>query len=169
MIRPVNVDTDAKRIVDIYNNYILKTTVSFETEPLTAEQMRKRIEQISAIYPYLVYEENGRVIGYAYVHMWKERVAYCHTVETTIYIASDCLHKGAGSALMARLISECRKKNYRMLIACVTGENLPSIEFHKKLGFNIVSHFHNVGNKLGRWLDVVDLELDITKENQTEQ
>ena len=163
MIRDVNADNDARQIADIYNKYVLETTVSFETEPITVIQMRERIERIVAKYPYLVYEEKGKVIGYAYVHLWKERVAYSHTVETTIYLAPDCVQRGVGSALMSRLISECRNRHYRMLIACVTGENHRSLAFHQRLGFNVASHFHNVGNKFGRWLDVIDLEMDISQ------
>ena len=71
MIREVKID-DAAAIVDIYNHYISHTTVTFETTPLTTEQMRQRIIDISCHFPYLVYESDGKVAGYAYVHLWKE-------------------------------------------------------------------------------------------------
>ena len=165
MVRKVNPDADAQPITDIYNEYILNTTVSFETQPLTTGQMRQRIASISAKYPYLVYEHDGAVVGYAYVHLWKERAAYCHTAETTIYLSSVCKHHGIGKSLMSRLIEECRKRGFRMLIACITAENKESIAFHSSLGFAEASHFHNVGEKFGRWLDVVDMEMDITHDN----
>lgn len=80
---------DAAQIAAIYNKYVLHTDISFETEPLSADEMRGRIESISANFPYYVYEEDGRVLGYCYVHPWKERAAYNQTLETTIYLSID--------------------------------------------------------------------------------
>ena len=102
------------------------------------------------------------MVGYAYVHQWKERAAYTKTLETTIYLSSDVKHAGIGSALMQQIIKDCRQLGYKVLIACITGENLESIQFHKKLSFVQASLFHNVGKKFGRWLDVVDMELQLT-------
>ena len=158
MIREVRPD-DAAQIAGIYNHYILETTISFETQPLSAEDMRKRIEEISSYFPYLVAENNGKLIGYCYAHPWKERAAYCKTLETTIYLASEAKGKGLGTRLMDRLIDECRNRGYHVLIACITAENEESCRFHERLGFKKVSHFEQVGQKFGRWLDVADYEL----------
>lgn len=160
MIRKVKTD-DAADIVEIYNYYIEETTVSFETTPLTVKQMGERITEISRLFPYFVYEIDGRVAGYAYVHKWKERAAYSNTLETTIYLDRNVKHKGIGTELMRRIICECRNCGFRVLIACITGENSESIEFHKSLGFSKASLFHNVGEKFGRFLDVVDMELQL--------
>ena len=161
MIRQVNPKTDASAIAEIYNRYIEKTTVSFETAPLTVNQMQQRIENIASQYPYFVCEDNGRIIGYAYAHQWKERAAYSKTLETTIYLTESKKHEGIGTNLMQHVIGECRKRGFSNLIACVTGENTASISFHKTLGFKEVSHFINVGEKFGRLLDVIDLELQL--------
>lgn len=158
MIREVRPD-DAAQIAGIYNRYILETTISFETQPLSAEDMRKRIEEISSYFPYLVAENNGKLIGYCYAHPWKERAAYCKTLETTIYLASEAKGKGLGARLMTQLIKECRNRGYHALIACITAENEESCQFHERLGFKKVSHFEQVGQKFGRWLDVADYEL----------
>ena len=158
MIREVRPD-DAAQIAEIYNRYILETTISFETQPLSAEDMRKRIEEISSYFPYLVAENNGKLIGYCYAHPWKERAAYCKTLETTIYLASEAKGKGLGTRLMDRLIDECRNRGYHVLIACITAENEESCRFHERLGFKKVSHFEQAGQKFGRWLDVADYEL----------
>ncbi|MBO8475408.1 MAG: N-acetyltransferase [Bacteroidetes bacterium] len=158
MIREVRPD-DAAQIAGIYNRYILETTISFETQPLSAEDMRKRIEEISSYFPYLVAENNGKLIGYCYAHPWKERAAYCKTLETTIYLASEAKGKGLGTRLMTQLIKECRNRGYHALIACITAENEESCQFHERLGFKKVSHFEQVGQKFGRWLDVADYEL----------
>lgn len=160
MIREVKID-DAVAIVDIYNHYISHTTVTLETTPLTTEQMRQRIIDISCHFPYLVYESDGKVAGYAYVHLWKERAAFAHTLETTVYLAPDAKHEGIGAKLMQPIIDHCRQRGFRVLVACITAENQESIDFHKRLGFTQASLFHNVGYKFGRWLDVVDLEMQL--------
>ena len=152
--------SDIPQITELYNWYIVNGVESFETEPLTGEQMRRRAEAIAAEYPYYVAEdEGGRVAGYCYAHLWKERAAYSHTFETTIYLRPEAKRRGAGTALMRLLISDCRRLGCRALIACVTGCNEASIAFHRKLGFRQVSRFRSVGYKHGLWLDVVDMEL----------
>lgn len=152
-------EEDAAQIAAIYNVYVTSTTVSFETEPVSVEQMRGRIAAISADFPYFVYELQGRVAGYCYAHPWKERAAYSQTLETTVYLSGDCCGMGIGTSLMRRLIGECRSRGFHTLVACITAENERSIAFHKSLGFEQASHFVQVGRKAGRWLDVVDLTL----------
>lgn len=157
-IRQVRPD-DAGQITELYNWYIVNGVESFETEPLPVSEMLSRIEHISASYPYYVAEVDGRVAGYCYAHLWKERAAYSNTLETTIYLNPEFKRHGAGTALMDRLIADCRRMGVKALIACITGENDASIAFHRRLGFEQVSLFKSVGYKHGRWLDVVDMEL----------
>lgn len=158
IIRPVS-PQDALDIAEIYNEYILHSTATFETEPLSVEEMRIRLCEISADFPYFVYERQGRVMGYCYAHLWKERAAYCHTYETTIYLHPQVLGASIGKRLMQKLIETCRERDCHALIACITEENEASCRFHERLGFRRVSHFRQVGRKLGRWLDIVDYEL----------
>ena len=158
MIRQV-IPSDTAAIAAIYNEYVLHTDISFETEPLTVEEMRGRIEDISAAFPYFVFEEEGKVTGYCYAHPWKERAAYGRTLETTIYLSPEAQGRGIGTRLMERLIGACREAGFHALVACITGGNEPSIALHQKLGFRQVSCFPQVGCKFGRWLDVVDLQL----------
>lgn len=150
---------DAPAIVKILNHYITHTTVSFELEPVSEEEMTRRITEIAAHYPYFVYTEDGEVKGYCYVHKWKERKAYSQTAETTIYLHPAVRKSGIGTRLMRQLIEECRKAGLKSLIACVTEENVESMRFHEKIGFEKVSHFRSVGRKFDRWLDVIDYEL----------
>lgn len=158
MIRTVTT-ADAPVIADIYNGYIASSTATFETEHVTVDEMTRRIGDISARFPYFVWTEQGRVLGYCYAHPWKERAAYCNTWETTIYLHESAFRRGIGRQLMQRLIAECRRLGAHALIACITAENEPSIAFHQSLGFRKVSHFREVGRKFHRWLDVDDLEL----------
>lgn len=157
-IRPIKL-SDAKAITDIYNHYILNSVASFETEALSIDLMKKRIIDISSNFPFLVCEIDNQIIGYCYAHPWKERAAYKHTLETTVYIATAHLHKGIGKVLMEELIYLCKKQGFHSLIACITGNNDASIALHDKLGFKKVSHFKQVGYKHNQILDVVDYQL----------
>lgn len=158
LLRPV-ILADAGRIAAIYNKYIADTTITFETESVPVEVMRGRIDSVSSAFPYFVYEYDGEVLGYCYAHLWKEREAYSKTLETTVYLAPEACHQGIGSRLMRLLIEECRRQGYHALIACITADNLSSLQFHHRLGFRQVSRFSEVGRRFDRWLDVIDLEL----------
>ena len=161
-IRNVNPVKDSAPIARIYNPFITGTVVTFETEPLSEEEMRLRIENISATHPYLVCEMGGEVVGYAYAHTWRERHAFFKTAETSIYTAPGHRQKGIGKALMKRLIEECRERGFKSLIAMIDGENEASFHFHESLGFKRVGHYHNVGYKFGRYLDLVSYELGLS-------
>lgn len=153
---------DAMDIADIYRYYVEETTVSFEEIALTTEEMAARIGWISAECHYFVAvsDNDNRVMGYCYAHPWKERPSYRRTLETTVYLRHGETSRGVGRRLMERLIEACRSdEGCHVLIACITTENEGSCRFHASLGFKEVSHFHEVGYKLGRYLDVTDMEL----------
>lgn len=158
MIRKVTPD-DAQAITDIYNPFITHTTVTFETEPVSVDEMRRRIVTLSADYPYYVYEHQGQVLGYCYLHAWKPRVAYARTLEVTIYLAPEAQGHDVGRSMISRLVADARQLGVQALIACITEENTHSMAFHRAMGFKQVSHFESVGYKFGRMLDVVDFEL----------
>ena len=157
MIRRVQAG-DAAQLAAIYNAYVLRSTATFETEPVSVEEMRRRVEAIGKEHPYLVYEEDGRVAGYCYAHPWKERAAYRHTWETTVYLSPAHTGRGIGTQLMERLMDECRQRGCHALVACITAENMASRRMHERLGFRQVSDFEQVGQKFGRWLGVTDYE-----------
>ena len=165
MIREVQAAEDAAAIAAIYNEYVLHTTISFETAALTPQAMQARIEAYAAECPYLVYEEAGHILGYCYAHRWKERAAYARTWESTMYLAPEAQGHGIGRALMQELITRCRAAGCRVLIACITQGNERSCRFHESLGFRQASHFHAVGEKFGQLLNVVDYELNIQAPN----
>ena len=152
---------DAGRITEIYNHYITHTTITFETEPLTVEEMSARLDSIAAEYPLLVAEDaDGCIAGYAYAHQWKQSRDYRPTAETTLYVDSRHQGHGTGTALLRRLIEECRcDASLHALIACITADNAISRRLHEREGFLPVSEFKAVGLKFGRRLDVVDYEL----------
>lgn len=149
---------DVAAITAMYNWYIAESDATFEIEQLSVEAMTQRIDSLSA-YPYLVWEQGGTILGYAYAHPWKTRAAYARTYETTVYVAHGFHCRGIGRALMEALINECRDREVHALIACITGSNDASIALHATLGFKQVSLFSEVGEKFGRHLDVTDYEL----------
>ncbi len=158
MIRTVGLQ-DAKAIADIYNEYVVNSVITFDTESVSEEEMQAHIAELSAGYPYLVYEVEGEIAGYCYAHVWKTKAAYRHTLETTVYLSPRYRGRGIGKELMQRLIEECRRAGFHALIACITEGNEASVALHLKLGFKQVSHFEEVGMKFNRKLDVYDYEL----------
>lgn len=153
MIRKATV-ADAAAIASIYNYYILETVITFEVEAISEADMALRIEQISAKYPYLVYEEEGKVVGYAYVGEFRGRFSYRFTGESTIYLNPRSSGKGVGFALYGQLMKEARKQKLHAIMAGITLPNAASQRLHEKLGFEKVGHFREVGYKFDRWLDV---------------
>ena len=161
MIRNVKVE-DAKEIVDIYNHYILNTNVTFEVEALASGEMAKRIEKKTKDNPWIVYEEDNKILGYAYVGEFRERMAYKFTKEVTIYLDKSVVKRGIGTKLMEALIERCKKEyDIHTLISVVTVPKASSISIHKKFGFERVGYFKEVGFKNNKWLDVEYLQLMI--------
>jgi len=145
---------DAAQIAEIYNYYILQTHHTFETEALSAEEMRERISETSENYPYLVAEVEGEIQGYVYATQFKLRQAYKHSVEALIYVRNQSKQKGIGSELYEQFLEELRETDVHAIMAGISLPNEASVKFHEKLGYEKVAHFKEVGYKLGRWVDV---------------
>lgn len=152
--------SDAAQIAEIYDYYILNTHHTFETEPLTAEEMAERISELSGLYPYLVAEDdNGEIQGYVYAAPFRMRQAYEHSVEASIYVRHGAKEKGVGSKLYKEFLEELADTDVHAIMAGISLPNDASVRFHQKLGFEKVAHFREVGYKLGRWVDVGFWEL----------
>lgn len=164
MIRNVE-PQDISEICNIYNHYIAHTTITFEEEPISVEEIQKRINEVTLAYPWLVYEENGTVVGYAYASRWKPRAAYKHSVELSIYLANDKLGKGFGRKLYQALLDELKKKDVHALIGGMSLPNEPSRKLHESLGFLKIAEFKEVGYKFQQWIDVGYWELILKRDN----
>ena len=158
MIRNVTLG-DAEKISEIYNKYITETQITFEEETITVDEMRSRIQTITKKFPWIVYENDGEVIGYTYAAEWKNRTAYRHTVETAIYLDPEHLGKGADTQLKAAMIDELRGRDFHGVISGIALPNPASIALCKKFGFKKVAHFKEAGYKFGKWIDVVYWQL----------
>jgi phosphinothricin acetyltransferase len=153
MIRPVQV-ADAQALADLYNPYIRDTIITFEEEPITAEDMTERIEKVTASYPWIVWEEAGVVRGYAYGSVWRTRHAYRYAVETAIYLSSSLHGRGVGAQLYEALLVELKARGFHSVLGCLSLPNEPSVRLHEKLGFQKVGHMKEAGWKFGTWVDV---------------
>lgn len=159
MIRPVKL-SDAETITKIYNPYITDTVITFEYDPVSAEEIASRIQKVLDLgLPYLVAEVDGKVAGYSYASQWRTRAAYRYTVESTVYLDPAFKGKGLGTALYRALLDELKLKGIHIVLGGVTIPNPASQALHEKLGFIKVAEHHEVGFKFDRWLDVGFWEL----------
>lgn len=153
MIR-VATPADAEQICDIYNHYIENTIITFEEEPVSVTEMQVRITEIGCVFPWLVFEKEQRILGFAYANVWKSRSAYRHSIETTIYVSKQATREEIGSKLYSALITELQIMDAHCLIACIALPNEASVGLHEKVGFKPVAHFKEVGKKFEQWIDV---------------
>jgi len=154
MIRNVKL-SDAERIAQIYNYYIENTVITFEENPVVEETVRQRIEDIRTKgYPYLVCEEKGQLIGYAYLDTWRSRPAYYITLETSIYVDSQHTGKGWGAKLYEDLIEKASGMNIHSLIGGISLPNDCSRKLHEKFGFQLIGNFKEAGIKFNKLIDV---------------
>jgi phosphinothricin acetyltransferase len=164
MIRPVE-KRDATRIAEIYNHYITETLVTFEEIVLTAADIETRMATIeSKGYPWIVFELEGSIIGYAYAGTWRSRAAFRHTVEIAVYLAHDNIGKGVGRQLYGALLDELRKQEIRAVIGMVSLPNPASAKLHEHFGFTKVGEFPAVGYKFDTWIDVGAWQLLLEKD-----
>ncbi|MFZ6679721.1 arsinothricin resistance N-acetyltransferase ArsN1 family B [Undibacterium sp. Tian12W] len=161
MIRPAIAADDATSIAAIYNHYIATTTISFEENPVTEQEMAQRIKDVSASLPWYVEEQDGVVIGYAYATPWRARSAYRFSVESTVYVAASHAGKGIGKRLYQTLIADLRQRGIHVIIGGIAQPNAASVALHESLGFEKVAHFKDVGRKFEQWVDVGYWELGL--------
>ncbi len=158
-LRPAT-EYDLPAITAIYAHHVRTGVASFETEPPTLAEMGRRFRDITGSgYPYLVAEQHGEVLGYAYANHYRTRPAYRFTVEDSIYVAPDTAGRGVGRALLARLVAECEQRSYRQMLAVIgDSANAASIGLHRTCGFTPCGTLQSVGFKFGRWVDSVIMQ-----------
>jgi len=145
---------DIQAITDIYNEAILTTTATFDTEPETVAERSAWLQAHDEPHPVLVAVVEGQVVGWASLTRWSERRAYDHTAETSFYVHSAHRGRGIGRKLKEALIQEARRLQFHTLIARVTEESCESIHLNESVGFVHVGTLKEVGRKFGRFLDV---------------
>lgn len=156
---------DAARLLEIYGYYVVNTAITFEYDVPSQEAFSARIGNTLKRYPYLILEEGGEVKGYAYAGIFKDRAAYDHSCELSIYLDRAAKGRGYGRKLYEALEEKLKAQGIRNLYACIgdpIGEDpyltKDSEEFHRHLGFVKVGEFHKCGYKFGRWYNMIWME-----------
>ncbi|MEO7954921.1 MAG: N-acetyltransferase family protein [Polaromonas sp.] len=159
LIRPSR-DEDLAAIAAIYAHHVCHGTGSFETEaPSVADMAARRADVLSKGLPYLVAEQDGVVIGFAYGNWFKPRPAYRYSVEDSIYLAPDLHRKGLGRALLAELLARCEAVGIRKVMAIIGDSgNAGSVGVHRSAGFQTVGTIDGCGWKFGAWRDIVIMQ-----------
>jgi L-amino acid N-acyltransferase YncA len=145
---------DAQALAEIYNYYIVDTIITFEEEPVDSTEMANRIAEVTSKFPWIVWEENSEIVGYAYANAWKSRCAYRNSVETTVYLRNGQESKGIGSQLYRELLQRLRSSGIHTAIGGIALPNVASVKLHEKCGFEKVAEFVEVGFKFGQWINV---------------
>lgn len=155
-------EADLPAITEIYADAVLNGTSSYELDPPTLDEMRRRFRSLAeGGFPYLVGEVDGSICGYAYAGPFRPRPAYRFIVENSVYVAPVAKGRGIGRALMQRLLGEATRLGFRQMIAVIGdgGPDSPSVRLHAALGFRDAGKLEGSGFKHGRWLDTVFMQL----------
>jgi L-amino acid N-acyltransferase YncA len=142
---------------------VLNSCVSFEEFEVSIDEMCGRIEATNSKFPWLVFEKDNEILGYAYATIWKPRSDYKSTVESTVYLKKEVIKNSIGSLLYAALISQLTDLGFHAVIGGISLPNDASIAFHEKFGFEKIAQFKEVGYKFTKWIDVGYWELLINK------
>jgi L-amino acid N-acyltransferase YncA len=156
LVRP-SMPADLEAIRDIYALAVTQGTGTFELDaPDRDEMARRRDDVLAKGLPWLVAEQDSRVLGYAYANHFRPRPAYRFSVEDSVYLLPEAQGRGIGRVLLAELLARCQAAGARQMLAVIGDSANPgSIGVHRSLGFEACGTLHSVGWKFGRWLDVV--------------
>lgn len=154
-------EADLPQILHIYRPYVTDTAYTLEFTVPEPEEFSRRFQHITAQFPWLVWEEDSRILGYAYGSLPFQRAGYRWSGEVSIYLHPDAHRRGIGRALYAALEEIMRRQGYRVLYAIITASNETSLAFHQALGYRHTARFPRCGCKFGQWLDVVWMEKEL--------
>jgi L-amino acid N-acyltransferase YncA len=154
MLRHAEPARDAAACLAIYAPYVSDTAASFEDVPPTEQQFAERIERTSRSYPWIVLEQDGRVVGFAYATQHRARAAYRWAADVAVYVDPAGQGRGAGRRLYDALLELMRRQGLRIACAGITTPNDASIGLHRAVGFEPVGTFPAIGWKAGAWRDV---------------
>ena len=157
MIR-IATEADVPAILEIYAPYVTDTTITFEYDVPTFDEFLTRFRRITADFPWIVWEEQGRILGYAYACRPFERAAYAWCAEPSIYLRPAAQGRGIGRKLYAALEALLKIQGYCVLLALITGENTGSLRFHERLGYCFAGEMKSCGYKFEKWLSVFWME-----------
>lgn len=156
-IRPAT-EKDQSDILAIYNDAVMHTTATFDTELRSMESQMEWYRKHKSNHPVLVAEKDGKIIGWASLSPWSDRCAYDTTVEVSVYLEPASRGKGIGAELLNAVTLDGGKYGNHTVLSRITSDNLASIRIHEKAGYNIVGIMKEVGFKFGKFLDVTMMQ-----------
>jgi L-amino acid N-acyltransferase YncA len=151
-------EKDVEPILDIYNYYIVKSTATFDIDPITKDELRSRFFVNQEKYPIFLILLNNELIGFCFLTQFKKKPTYERTAEAGLYFKPQYTNKGFGKEAVSFLEQVAISKQIKVIVACICAENLASIKLFQKTGFEQCAHYKAVGEKFGRVLDVVDFQ-----------
>lgn len=154
-------EQDAEGVLAIYGPIVVGTAISFEVEPPGVDEMRRRIAKTLVYLPWLVCEDRGAVVGYAYASRHRVRAAYQWSVDVSVYVHEQARRAGVGRALYSSLFEVLVLQGFYNAYAGITLPNQASVGLHESLGLKPIGVYRNVGYKLGAWHDVGWWELSL--------
>jgi L-amino acid N-acyltransferase YncA len=158
--------SDAEAVRDIYAPFVSDNATSFETEPPDTAAIQQRIRDLTVQYPWLVFESDGKVLGYAYASSYRARTAYQWCVEVSVYVHEKARKCGVGRALYLSLFEVLRRQGYANAYGGITLPNPASVGLHESLGFTTIGVYSRVGYKFGQWHDVIWLQLRLLEADE---
>ncbi|GDY25334.1 hypothetical phosphinothricin N-acetyltransferase [Agarivorans sp. Toyoura001] len=161
--------SDCPQICSIYNYFIENSRATFEERQVEPSDIASRVVTLQKELLWLVYEQQGEILGYAYVSPWKGRSAYRFSVESSIYVAHSTAGKGVGTQLYQALLNRLQDYPIATVIAGIALPNPASVAIHERLGFHKVAEFEKVGRKFGEWVNVGYWQQQIKTEQQIDE
>lgn len=162
-IRLADPAADSARVAEIYAPAVVGSTISFEEVAPDAVEMAQRMHKVLVRLPWLVAEEEGRVVGYAYASAHRERASYRWSVDISVYVDPTQHGRGIGRALYDALLPILRRQRFVNVYAGIGLPNPASVALHESIGMTRVGVYQRVGWKMGRWVDVAWYELRLTQ------
>ena len=159
---------DVSAILDIYAPYVLNTAITFEYDVPTLSEFEARFRAITKDFPWLVWEEDGKILGYAYAERPFARAAYSWAADLAIYLTKDAQRNGIGKSLYTAVEDIIRKQGYCLCYGVVTSENKQSCAFHEAMGYQKAAIFENCGFKFGQWYGTIWYEKRLREDDPTQ-
>jgi phosphinothricin acetyltransferase len=152
---------DGEACAAIYAPYVTDTAITFELEPPSPAEMAERIEEALRGHAWVVLEDGGHVVGYAYGGLLKPRPAYRWSCEVSVYVERGRRRTGAGRALYDDLLARLTRRGFRIAVAGMTLPNDASVALHSALGFEPIGVYRRIGYKHDAWHDVAWTQLEL--------
>jgi L-amino acid N-acyltransferase len=162
---PITIDlataVDLPAINDIYNYYVLNSTTTYQEIPSSMEERLRWFTSRQPQHVVTVARQEGEVVGWASLNVFRERSAYRFSCENSVYVRHDLFRRGIGEALIRDSLVRANQHGFRVVVAGIDAEQVASIAIHRKCGFIEAGRFNQIGYKFDRWLDVVFMQYTV--------